>query len=222
MTALTEGRHTAEFILSEANAKRSRDTGVLLTGNVVVPGQVLGKLLPDMGAADASVGAIVGAGNGTLTMATPAAADDAKEGLWKVQNIEGITDSGAFNVIDPDGIIEGVAAIGVAYTGSIKFTIADGATDFAAGAYFPVTVTRADPTGVGKFVPYDQDGADGSQIAAAISLASYDATDADVPMAVITRDSEVNGNILTWPEDIDAGEKATAVAQLAALGIIVR
>lgn len=45
MTTLTEGRHTAEFLLSEANGNRSRDHAKIASGaGKLVPGQVLGKI----------------------------------------------------------------------------------------------------------------------------------------------------------------------------------
>lgn len=48
MTTLTEGRHTAEFILSEANGHRSRETVTLEGGftdaGVIKAGTVLGAL----------------------------------------------------------------------------------------------------------------------------------------------------------------------------------
>ncbi len=59
MTVLTEGRHPAEYILSEANGYRSREVGTLLTGNKLVSGTVLGRI---------TVG-------GKLTILTPGASD---------------------------------------------------------------------------------------------------------------------------------------------------
>jgi hypothetical protein len=44
MPAISEGRHTAEHILSEANGHLSRDKVTILSGQTVVPGQVLGKV----------------------------------------------------------------------------------------------------------------------------------------------------------------------------------
>lgn len=84
--------------------------------------------------------AITGTGNGTITMASPSAATGAQIGAWKVVCAEPATNSGTFQVFAPDGTLDGVAVVGTAYDGGIKFTIADGATDFAAGAYFTVTV----------------------------------------------------------------------------------
>jgi phage tail sheath protein FI len=46
---------------------------------------------------------------------------------------------GVFSVVDPDGIALADATVGVAYDGDIKFTIADGATDFIVGDGFDVT-----------------------------------------------------------------------------------
>ena len=44
MTALTEGRHAGEFILSEANGQRSREAVTIDTGQNLQAGAVLGKL----------------------------------------------------------------------------------------------------------------------------------------------------------------------------------
>jgi len=42
MATLTEGKHTGEFMVSEANGSRSRITGTLLAGQNVVAGELLG------------------------------------------------------------------------------------------------------------------------------------------------------------------------------------
>jgi hypothetical protein len=78
-------------------------------------------------------------------------------------------------------------------------------------------------TASGKYAVYDQDASDGTEAAAGISWDHVDASAADVTDAVVViRDAEVNGNELTWPGDIDAGEQTAAEAELAALGVIVR
>ena len=41
MTTLTEGRHAAEFILSEANGQRSRENGTVKSGQNLAAGQVV-------------------------------------------------------------------------------------------------------------------------------------------------------------------------------------
>ena len=44
MTTLTEGRHTGEGLLSEAEGTRSRENITIAAGANLVPGQVLGKI----------------------------------------------------------------------------------------------------------------------------------------------------------------------------------
>lgn len=77
-------------------------------------------------------------------------------------------------------------------------------------------------TASGKYTQFDQDGADGSESAAGILVYPVDATGGDTACAAIVRDAEVNAAELVWPSDIEPGEKTTALAQLAALGIIAR
>lgn len=77
-------------------------------------------------------------------------------------------------------------------------------------------------TASGKYAAFDQDGADGTEVAAGIAFDSYDASSADVNGVVLLRDAEVNGNDLLWPADIDVAEQTAAEAELAAVGIIVR
>lgn len=74
------------------------------------------------------------------------------------------------------------------------------------------------------YVQLDED-ATSSDISVAVAVL-YDAVDADssdgLPAVAIVRDAEVNGAELIWPTGISAGDKTTAIAQLAAAGIIVR
>ena len=83
----------------------------------------------------------VGTGDGTLTRASPAFSAEAKVGTYKVKCVTAASNGGVFDVIDPDGVREGQATVGVAYTGSVKFTIADGSADFIVGDYFTLAVT---------------------------------------------------------------------------------
>lgn len=121
MTTLTEGRHTGEHIISEANGTRSRDVVTLIAGQNLQPGTVLGK----------------------------------------------ITTGGKYTLLAP-------------------------------------TAT------------------DGSQVAAAVLFAAVDATAADKPAVVNSRDTEVVGAALTWSAGISAGQKTAATADLKALGIVIR
>lgn len=80
MTTLTEGRHTAEFILSEANGNRSRDNGTLLSGLNLVAGTVVqldgnDKLVVFDGTLDSAAGPEVQA-EGILLADSDASAGD--------------------------------------------------------------------------------------------------------------------------------------------------
>lgn len=44
----------------------------------------------------------------------------------------------------------------------------------------------------------------------------------DLRLAILTRDAEVNGNLIRWPEGMAQGEKTAGIAKLATAGIIVR
>lgn len=214
MAEIAEGRYPGEFLFSEACGDRSRDVVTLDTGDLAA-GTVLGKITKAGATGAAGAGNTGGSGAITVTATVGAGA---KVGVYHAVCIEPATNLGKFLVSDPDGIEIGVATVATEFTGGgITFTIAD-ATDFVSGDSFTITVAA----GSGKYVAFNQDGVNGSEVAAGILYANADATAADVKVVLIARDAEVNGSELTWPSDIEAGEKITAVAQLAALGIIVR
>lgn len=102
--------------------------------------RAIGSIEAASGSKVATAGSIAGTGNGTIAMADPSCSTSAKIGAWSVVCTEPATNGGTFEVRDPDGVLSGVATVGVAYTGAIKFTVADGATDFVAGDHFTVTV----------------------------------------------------------------------------------
>lgn len=224
MATLSEARHAGEFLLSEGNNHYSRETITILSGEgALKAGQVVGKVAADTGAVTVGNPAFTGTGDGTLTKADPAYGAGVQEGTYTIRLIEAGANAGQFQVTRPDGSIDGYAAVGVAYDGQVKFTIADGATDFSAAAQFTLAVTIADPTGAGKYRSADPTNTDGSGVAKAIILYPVDATSADVKVAAIVRQAEVNGNILTYDAAVDdAPKKATKIAELLAVGIIVR
>jgi hypothetical protein len=82
-------------------------------------------------------------GNGTFTVANPAVGAGVKAGEYVVTIVDPASDAGTFTIEDPDGVQIDSGAVASAYDGVIKFTLADGATDFAAGDRFVVTVTAA-------------------------------------------------------------------------------
>ena len=59
-------------------------------------------------------------------------------------------------------------------------------------------------------------------VAVAVAYADYDATDADVEGVAVTRDAEVKGDSLVWPDNTTDDEKAEEAANLKRRGILVR
>lgn len=82
-------------------------------------------------------------GNGTVTMAAPATGPGVKLGDYRLVAIEPVAAGGVFSVEDPAGVQIGRATVGVLFDNEIRFTINDGAVDFAAGDAFTVSVTAS-------------------------------------------------------------------------------
>ena len=74
----------------------------------------------------------------------------------------------------------------------------------------------------GKYKPYDNNNADGSETAKAILVYDVDATSADATAVVIVRLAEVWTNRLVWAASVLTGEKAPAYVELATANVIVR
>ena len=222
MTVFTEGRHAAEFVLSEGQRNFSRDNIKIAAEQAITPGMVLGKRAV---VADVVATAAADAGNtansGALTLANPAVSSKAKDGVYNIVCIEPASNAGTFEVFDPSGKSIGKATVGVAFNKEIKFTIADGAGDFVAGDRFTVTV-EAD-AGDFEYGAHDPAATDGLEVAAAIAL--YPATTGvgeSAKISAVARHAEVNGNLLTWKTGITAAQKSDGLQALAVHGIIVR
>lgn len=136
----------------------------------------------------------------------------AKAGVHKVVINEPGTNAGKFVVEDPDGVIIGTGTVAVAFSGGgLAFTVTDGATDFISGEGFTITVAAGDS----KYVAYDSDNTDGSEVAVAVLYAAVPDSASDQSAVVISRDAEVIDSKLT-------GIDATGRTGLANVGIICR
>lgn len=210
MAVSTFGKRAADFILSEAEGARSRENGLLLNGETVVAGQVLGLVRVGAGSSAAQAGNV---GNGVMGAITVGAG--AKAGVYHLIIVEPATNAGAFVLEDPDGIEVGHGNVAAAFSaGGIGFTLADGATDFSAGDGFNITVAA----GSGKLRAFATANTDGSQNPRAVALYGNVASGADLAVAYIARDCEVNLKALTFP----AGQDAAVIAGLLERGIICR
>ena len=214
MTTLTEALHAAGFIASEANGRRSREAVTLASGENLKAGAVVGKAT--LGTASAAAD---GANTGDGAMGAITVGVGAKLGDYRLTIIEPAANAGAFIVEDPDGVNVGQGDVAAAFSGGgLSFTLADGATDFASGDAFTLTVAA----GTGKYEEWDVANTNGSDVAAGILYDAVDASAADKAAVVIARDAEVVDADLLWFTGATAGNKTTGKAQLATLGIIAR
>jgi len=192
------------FLVSEANNLRSRNKGVLLSGQDLQAGHVLGKTL--VGATAAATAAAGNVGDGVMGAITVTAA--ARNGTYQLVITAVAVNAGEFDVQDPRGVLIGQGTVAAAFSaGGLAFTLADGATDFTIGDRFDTLVSG----GTEKFKEYNPANTDGSQVPVAISWDRYNATAADVVGAVIDRDCEVNAEEVTWFTGASAGQKTAAL-----------
>lgn len=93
----------------------------------------------------ATVGAPVraGTGNGVMTLAGTPYGPGIVEGTYRATVIQAAANGGVFQIFDPAGNEVGVNVVGAPYVGPVRFTIADGATDFVVGDEFTIPVTMA-------------------------------------------------------------------------------
>lgn len=146
-------RHAAAFLGMVANSEPRRVVsrvaeGALAFGAVACRGTADNQVK----AAAASVFDAVAAadagntGNGVLTLATPKVAAPVVEGVYRVRITEPAANAGSFTVERPDGVEYADGTVAVAFDNEVRFTLADGATDFVAGDSFTITVTATDTT----------------------------------------------------------------------------
>jgi hypothetical protein len=217
MSTKTEGKHCAEFMISEAAGYRSRDAITVLSGQNLNAGAVLGRKLvsPTVGAA-AALG--TNTGNGTVSAPAVGANAAVQRGTYKVSFIEPAANLGAFVVYDPNGQYLGDGVVGTAFDNEITFTISDGATDFVSGDAFSIAVTG----GTYKFKEYNPANTDGSQRPVGVLYDNVDASAADKAGVAIARDAEVRDADLSWFSGATSTQKQTAKDALAVLGIVAR
>lgn len=215
-TPLIENRHAGGFLVSEARGHRSRDVVVLGGGAKILAGQVLGF---KSGGVAVAAAAATNTGNGTIAMdgTTPVLAG-AQHGIYKAVCTVAAANGGTFQVTDPAHNVLGNATVGSAFSNQIKFTIADGATDFVVGDEFDINVQAIN----GVYQALNFGASDGTQNAAAISFDVVDVTLVDKVGTVVIRDAEVNSGELIWPAGATAAQIASASAQLVALHVIPR
>lgn len=203
------------FMVREANGFRSREQITMVSGQAaLLAGAVLGRVLS--GASAAAVADAGNTGNGAMGAIT---VTSARQGAYRLVIDVAAANAGEFVLEDPDGVEVGRGNVASAFSGAgLAFTLADGSTDFAAGDAFTINVTG----GGYKYKQYNPANTDGSQNVAGILWDDTDASAGDVVCAAVVRDCEVNQGELSWFSGASAGQIATGIAGLAALGVIAR
>lgn len=192
------------FMVSEMPGLYSRDNITVLSGENLAAGAVLERVL--VGASVAGAAAAGNTGNGTIGTLT--AGNASQEGVYTAVVVEPAANGGTFVVEDPQGREVGRGNVAAAFTGGgIGFTIADGATDFAVGDRFNITVSA----GGFKYREYDPANTDASLAPAGILWDAVDASAADKPGAAITKGAVVNAGELTWFPGATTGQKTAAI-----------
>jgi hypothetical protein len=218
MTVFTEGRHAAEFLLSEGQVHFSRDNIVIAASQEIKPGSVLGKRAISTDVVAAASAGEDNTGDATIAMASPAVTSKVKDGRYS-----GIAvDATHVRWEDPDGKEIGTSTHGAAFAkGGVKFTITAGSSANVAGDTFAIDV--AVDAGDFEYGAHDPAATDGFELAAALALypASTGAGES-AKISAVTRLAEVNGKLLVWADAITDAQKADAVQALADRGIIVR
>lgn len=209
-----EGRHPGEFVMTEANGSRSRETLTIAASQEIEANAILCSVAdPAQITAVASAGA-GNTGNATIAMGAPAVSTAVRPGRYR-----GIaTDATTVSWEDATGHFVGVSTHGAAFDGSIKFTVTAGSTPNVIGDEFYVDVSGA--ADAWQHVAYDPDS--DLPIAGIAIYGAITGAGETTKVAGIVRDAEANGNCVAWPEGITTNQQSLAIGALRRLGIIVR
>lgn len=222
MTTFTEGMHDGEFIGELAMGIGYHvDAITLNAGQNRVAGAVLAAL--EMGTPTATAGVAVSGSGGTVGNGAVGAwtADaGAMPGTWRLVITNPAANAGFYEVRRPDGTIDGIGTVAVAYNGGINGTLADGANDWIEDDYVPVVVAYAGDAVDKEFTEWNPTGTDGSQFVAGILMKNTNATATDTATTALVRGpATVNVNDLTWKSGATAAQILAGRAALLALGI---
>jgi hypothetical protein len=222
-TVLTEGLHAGAFIVSEDEGWFSRDQVTVALSQTLNAGHVIGKIGTPASETSSVTADAGNTGNGvfTLDVTNPVAAS-AINGTYRVVCIAAATNSGTFEVVDPNGVEIGRVVVAATFNNQIKFVIADGATDFVVGDAFSVLVGRE--TGTDEQIKeWNPANTDGSQVVRGILVWPITTDGSNTKTAaIIARHAEVRLTDLTFGGSPTAAQKADAIEQLRKIGIICR
>lgn len=153
MATATEGKYAGEFIAGDHYKEIINDRVVVLSGQTLLAGDVVGKVTI-AGVGRVSVPTVSGTGNGTCTLVT--AGPLCQVGSYVATCTAAATHGGVFNVVAPDGtsigtltMTGGTGATTAFKSPHINFSLTDGSTDFIVGDSFTFVVGTTAPTVLG-------------------------------------------------------------------------
>ncbi|MBS0363680.1 MAG: head decoration protein [Proteobacteria bacterium] len=188
------------------------DTVTLTGAAALARGAVLGRTVT-AGTATATAG---GSNTGTGAMGAITVAGGAREGTYRLNIVEAVTNQGRFELFGPRGDLVGVGEVGVAFTGGgLAFTLADGTPDYAVGDTFTIKVTS--PTV--KYKLSVATATDGSQTPVAILVDNTDPSGGDVTCGVYIGGC-FNANALSFDTSHTIGSVRSALDQRG--GMVIR
>lgn len=200
-----------------------RESVTILSGAGVLDiGTVLGKVTKGSASSAAKSGGNTGNGTLVLDATTPILAG-ATPGVYSVRFVT----TTSIRIESPAGVVLGDTAIGGSEGNSatiaehIKALVTQGATPFAAGDGFDITIAA----GSSKYVAHKNGAVDGSEVACAVLLQKIDATSADAKNVIVLDHGPaiVSRLGLLWDTSVDSeAKKDAAIAQLAERGIKTR
>ena len=224
MTFASDSLRLSDFVQYEANPDQSRKEVTILAGSgaarVLTAGMVLGRTL----ASATETSAAGGSNTGDGAMGAVTAGKKVKAGVYSLVCIATGANVGTFAVFDPDGIpvksATGLDLVVAAAFASDHFsvTLADGATDFALGDTFTITMSAL----VHKYVRHETTGTDGSEIVAGLLLFDKTALDSvDAKGVALVRGPAINNKgQIVHDANATAAEIDSVLAELEAVGIV--
>ncbi|SEM78883.1 Bacteriophage lambda head decoration protein D [Syntrophus gentianae] len=216
MGSQTQGNTLQDILKWEQENHFSREAVTVLSGQNLSLGVVIGKItksIPASGTPDSE-----NSGAGTITSVTGGARTKPGTYTLTCKSYTASPLAAVIEVKDPDGNALPDAGIGGYSNAQINFTVADGSPVIAAGDIWTIEVAE----GSGSVRALNPAGVDGSQEAHGFVIDDYDATDGALSGVAIARDAVIVADDLDWPTGITNDQKATALDQLAARGIVTR
>lgn len=228
--SLSRGAMLSTLLQWEAEPDFSREAVTLLAGDGaerrVEVGTILANLVETAGATAVVQADAGNTGDGVLAMEASPVTSAVREGVYVVVCIDPAADGGTFDVQDPAGKSVGTATVGSVFGKQVRFTISDGAADFVAGDRFEISVTRTSAaTNAGRVVAWDPEATDGSQVIWGIALneaVAPDGQDLVGGLVGLRRQALVKERGIAWPAGVTDRQKALAIEDLEALGVVVR